>query len=510
MEPVRNQEKIYGTTLYIGELDLELHVGQFRAFVYQDLIHKGYIIALTMGLDSPDVPLYSRIHSSCVTSETLRSMDCDCVHQLEGALEKIAEKKHGVLFYLIQEGRGCGYVGKSRACMLVQYKQDTISTFDAYRSLGMKDDYRDYRNIKDVAHLLKIENHSYTLLTNNPDKIKGFQNIGLSLKSVESIEITPNPFSQSYLISKEQMGHILYKTKTKVQKYNSSFSEIEPFTPYELPDCSRFIHCSSYYIPVKPVNHQVELKQEEASKMEPWLLAQTNLPNGNVLAQVQEEMLPEVGSRPYWFKVNMYYDIASTSDYVVLTYGDIKNREPAVRIHSESLFNRFPLKTINYREKYKKSVEEIVKHQSGIIVLLYHDGRGAGLGNYILNQSNAKTPTGIKLDSRDYDAVSLLLKHHLGNQSIRMLFSHSSRLKLEESFRKRGIQVSSWTPLTTRDDEKGHTIISQRITDAPYHLLDMPIQKLEFSDSKKLHRHRYWIFRDSRSLYDASRKKKSP
>ena len=151
MEPTRNEEKIYGTTLFIGELDLELRFGTFRTFVYQDLINKGYIIALAQGLEDPETPLYTRIHSSCVTSETLRSMDCDCVHQLEGALEKIAEKKHGVLFYLIQEGRGCGYVGKSRACMLVQYNDDKINTFEAYKSLGMIDDYRDYRNIKDAT-----------------------------------------------------------------------------------------------------------------------------------------------------------------------------------------------------------------------------------------------------------------------------------------------------------------------------------------------------------------------
>jgi 3,4-dihydroxy 2-butanone 4-phosphate synthase/GTP cyclohydrolase II len=61
------------------------------------------------------------MHSSCITSETLGSMDCDCVQQMNEAFKKIAEKKSGILFYLIQEGRGCGYVGKSRACMIVQY-----------------------------------------------------------------------------------------------------------------------------------------------------------------------------------------------------------------------------------------------------------------------------------------------------------------------------------------------------------------------------------------------------
>lgn len=61
------------------------------------------------------------MHSSCVTSETLRSMDCDCMQQMEGSLQKICQAGNGIFFYLIQEGRGCGYIGKSRGCMISQY-----------------------------------------------------------------------------------------------------------------------------------------------------------------------------------------------------------------------------------------------------------------------------------------------------------------------------------------------------------------------------------------------------
>jgi 3,4-dihydroxy 2-butanone 4-phosphate synthase/GTP cyclohydrolase II len=70
-------------------------------------------------------PLYIRMHSSCITSECLRSTDCDCVEQLEGALQKISQKGSGILFYLMQEGRGSGYVAKSRDRMLVQYVEGT-------------------------------------------------------------------------------------------------------------------------------------------------------------------------------------------------------------------------------------------------------------------------------------------------------------------------------------------------------------------------------------------------
>ena len=79
------------------------------------------------------------------------------MQQLNGALEVISKKPCGVLFYLIQEGRGCGYVGKARDRQLVQYEHDRITTFEAYERLGMAKDYRNYRNIADICHIIGIK-----------------------------------------------------------------------------------------------------------------------------------------------------------------------------------------------------------------------------------------------------------------------------------------------------------------------------------------------------------------
>ena len=138
-------KKIYGSTLFIGESSLELNYGIFKTYVFQDVIDKKYVFALVYGGLKKE-EFYIRMHSSCLTSETLRSMDCDCVEQLNGAFKKISEKGNGIFFYLIQEGRGCGYVGKSRSCMHVQYSNDKLTTFEVYEQLGMKTDYRNYSN----------------------------------------------------------------------------------------------------------------------------------------------------------------------------------------------------------------------------------------------------------------------------------------------------------------------------------------------------------------------------
>ena len=123
-----------------------------------------YIFALVHG-DLSNNEFYIRLHSSCLTSETLRSMDCDCVQQLNEALKTIVDKKSGILFYLLQSGRGASYISKSRGCQMVQYHKDCISTFDAYEKMGLQHDYRDYRNIKDMYKAYKgthMKTYRYT------------------------------------------------------------------------------------------------------------------------------------------------------------------------------------------------------------------------------------------------------------------------------------------------------------------------------------------------------------
>lgn len=440
-----SKRPIYGTTIYIGETFSEMSHGTFRSIVFQDLIHKGYIIALVHG-DINHPILYTRFHSSCVTSETMRSLDCDCVKQLEGAIQKIAEYGHGILFYLIQEGRGCGYVGKSRACMNVQYSHDTINTFDAYNQLGMIPDYRDYRNIGDICHILHITS-KFVLLTNNPDKMNAFNKLGLKLERTESIEIKPNPFNQEYLISKEQYGHHLLQTKNKINRYQLPYEPTKPFIPTSVPGCERFVHVASYYLPIKPVYGELLVEHD--------IWDQVKNESGLVATPMRDKMLITIGDdtlfdkrkellcQPYWIKVNVYYDIATFDDYIVLQYEDCQDVDPIVRIHSESLFNRFPLNKRPYKERYKESLRKIIRHGRGYIVLLYKDGRGAGLGSFVLNQISENS-TGIKYDTRDYDGALKLLSSYLKGYTPIILTGDSSRYIIEDACRELKIEVKEW------------------------------------------------------------------
>ena len=459
-------KKIFGTTIYIDKITVNTIYGEFIGYTYQDLIHKGYVIALTYG-DIKSDTLYTRIHSSCVTSETLRSQDCDCVQQLYGAFKKISEKGNGILFYLIQEGRGCGFVGKSRDRMYVQFSDDKISTFDAYRMMGMKKDYRNYSSIKDICHMLGI-NPNFILLTNNPDKVNGLLKLGLNVNNTETIEYVPNPFNRNYLLSKQKTGHVLSKLNELIGTFDLEH-KCEPFEPYHLKNCTRYVHVSSYYLPIKPINNRIILNKTEykdfitkLGKNHPFVY----LPNDKVLIEVTDKILsdfPELATKPYWFKVNCFYDIATNNDVLILEYGDT-TKNPIVRIHSESLLNRFPLTEQENKEKYKQSINLIMGHGSGVIILFYDDGKGSGFGGLVLTTNQDRKDTGIQKDSRDYRGISRLLKEFINPNSIILLYScilsqELSRQQLE----KINIKIDKYIYIGRGQSGTGDDIIKERI-----------------------------------------------
>ena len=459
-------KKIFGTTIYIDKITVNTIYGEFIGYTYQDLIHKGYVIALTYG-DIKSDTLYTRIHSSCVTSETLRSQDCDCVQQLYGAFKKISEKGNGILFYLIQEGRGCGFVGKSRDRMYVQFSDDKISTFDAYRMMGMKKDYRNYSSIKDICHMLGI-NPNFILLTNNPDKVNGLLKLGLNVNNTETIEYIPNPFNRNYLLSKQKTGHVLSKLNELIGTFDLEH-KCEPFEPYHLKNCTRYVHVSSYYLPIKPIKNRIILNKTEykdfitkLGKNHPFVY----LPNDKVLIEVTDKILsdfPELATKPYWFKVNCFYDIATNNDVLILEYGDT-TKNPIVRIHSESLLNRFPLTEQENKEKYKQSINLIMGHGSGVIILFYDDGKGSGFGGLVLTTNQDRKDTGIQKDSRDYRGISRLLKEFINPNSIILLYScilsqELSRQQLE----KINIKIDKYIYIGRGQSGTGDDIIKERI-----------------------------------------------
>jgi 3,4-dihydroxy 2-butanone 4-phosphate synthase/GTP cyclohydrolase II len=478
------ERPLYGTTLYLAACNLDTRFGTFRAYVFQDITNKSYIIALAYGDITGPATLYTRLHSSCVTSETLRGCDCDCVQQLEGAFKVIAQKGHGILFYLMQEGRGVGYVAKARDRMLVQASLDRLSTFQAYRVMGLKKDHRQYENISHICHLLGIQ-APFIVLTNNPDKVAALKAQGLQVAGTETLEYAPSPFNLAYLTSKADAGHILVHPEQSTLRHALPPEPVEPFRPHALPDAQRFIYSAAYFLPVKPVDDDILLTDAQFKELfrhkaidrymvgpKPLVLGHQLIRDNRFFVKIDadsltaykkdhpEDPIADLLTTPYWFKVHVYYDVVKSQEFVVLTHGQAKEDDiPVVRLHSESLFNRFPLRSVDNRDRFKSAVKHIVTYGVGCILLLYYDGRGAGFGAYatdlMLTEKGLATSSdeayrriGVGYDSRDYDASMLLLKHHVPRGRIQMVMNSPESLvkkkEYAEALNEHRIDVEKW------------------------------------------------------------------
>ncbi|MDR0467299.1 MAG: GTP cyclohydrolase II RibA, partial [Campylobacteraceae bacterium] len=116
--------------------NLPTSYGEFKiqAFKQKD---KEHLVIFTEPVKD-NLPI--RIHSECLTGDTLGSLKCDCGEQLKNALKYI-DKNGGMIIYLKQEGRNIGLLNKVNAYAL----QDTgLNTIEANHQLGFKADERTY------------------------------------------------------------------------------------------------------------------------------------------------------------------------------------------------------------------------------------------------------------------------------------------------------------------------------------------------------------------------------
>ena len=150
-----------------------------------------------------EVPLV-RVHSKCLTGDTLASLKCDCGSQLSNALRMIAQEG-GILLYMDQEGRGIGLKEKIKAYELQDRGLDTV---EANEALGHKADERTYEAAFQMLRALGISR--IRLITNNPVKAKALEEFG-----IEVVETIPAPgevteHNRPYLrVKAEKLGHRL-------------------------------------------------------------------------------------------------------------------------------------------------------------------------------------------------------------------------------------------------------------------------------------------------------------
>jgi GTP cyclohydrolase II len=188
----------------LQEAYLNTKFGTFLEVLYYD--GKKEAVALVMGDVRNSEDVLCRVHSSCLSAHAFNSIECDCREQMEMAQFLIEQQGQGIIIWLEQEGRNNGHFALLSAAKL---RAQGMTSTEAYLSLGLKEDNRDY--VCATAILKDLGIISIMLLTNSPQKMGSLIESGINISGTKrlSIDTTNNDELQKYYMDKVKRGHFI-------------------------------------------------------------------------------------------------------------------------------------------------------------------------------------------------------------------------------------------------------------------------------------------------------------
>lgn len=203
---LQDYRKIHEPLIELGaKAGLPTCFGDFQILVFKNSLDDKEHLAIVKGDVKGKKDVLLRIHSECLTGDVFGSKRCDCGEQLHNALHRIEDQGEGVVIYMRQEGRGIGLTNKIKAYAL---QEEGLDTVEANEKLGFPADMREYHLAAQIIRYLGIE--SIRLMTNNPAKTHGLEDLGINISNREPIVIEANDVNKEYLHTKAvKMGHQL-------------------------------------------------------------------------------------------------------------------------------------------------------------------------------------------------------------------------------------------------------------------------------------------------------------
>lgn len=328
----------YGTLLRLETRAVATVYGPFDVHRFRNAATGGDVLAVARGAVTAPAPLLARVHSSCVTSEVYGSCDCDCVEQLDAALGAIAEAGRGILFYLMQEGRGAGFTAKARDRMMVQASGERLTTFEAYARMGLARDHRSYEEVAFARRLLGVA-APLIVLTGNPEKVEELARAGVAIAGTSPLPRAASPFNLHYLNAKAPGGGGEPAALPEPVTY---------FEPVALPEAPHLLATASYLLPV--------LAPADGARR-------------------------DAAGPPCWLRVHAYFDVPANRECVVLTYGARTDAAPLVRVQHTPLLERLPLAGGGERQRlWYATVRAVVRQGAGVAIVESAEGAEHGGG----------------------------------------------------------------------------------------------------------------------------------
>jgi 3,4-dihydroxy 2-butanone 4-phosphate synthase/GTP cyclohydrolase II len=187
----RTQEKL---VRLVATPDFPTRHGNFRAFVYEDVIHGRRHLALVKGEIGSKRPALVRVHSECLVGDVFGSTRCDCGRLLHAGLDLIA-KQGGVFLYMRQVDAESAFARKIDSFGPGGFTsaRDGAAMPKALPPKGRKGDHHaatmDARTYGIGAQILfDLGVRHLHLLTNHPKPIRGLEGYGLKITRQSPLE----------------------------------------------------------------------------------------------------------------------------------------------------------------------------------------------------------------------------------------------------------------------------------------------------------------------------------
>ncbi|MDQ1123030.1 GTP cyclohydrolase II [Microbacterium trichothecenolyticum] len=188
------------------------------------------------------------------------------------------------------------------------------------------------------------------------------------------------------------------------------------------------------------------------------------------------------------FRFLAYKDRVTGTDHLAVVSGDLTEKAPLVRVHSECLTGEaFGSLKCECGPQLDAALDTIDQDGGIVIYMRGHEGRGIGLINKLrayslqergLDTVDANLALGLPADARDYAAAAGILAD-LGVEQVRLLTNNTDKVAQLRGF---GLDVVEQVPLLvgvgpnnhqyleTKRDRMGHVIAEDDLRDALAHL----------------------------------------